>query len=142
MAPCRVAGLDKGNALARVPRLAWNHLPSNADAVETGTDPKAVYDLLRRCGHGEPLFWGKSAQRHIYGASSACTSVPTPQKIANKFLEFVIKRCGKNIPINVKAASHAVSGRCAGVHFWVADKKMGIAKVILGLFRWRPGQSK
>jgi len=31
----------KGNALTCVPRLAWNHLPGNADATETGTDPRS-----------------------------------------------------------------------------------------------------
>jgi len=40
MAPCRVAELGKVNHLACVPRLAWNHLPRNAGATETGTDPR------------------------------------------------------------------------------------------------------
>jgi len=42
MALCRVAGLDKENSLACVPRLAWNHLPRNVGATETGTDPSLV----------------------------------------------------------------------------------------------------
>jgi len=52
MAPCRVAGLGKGNSLACVQRLAWNHLPRNADATETGTDPNEQDNV---CGISWPV---------------------------------------------------------------------------------------